>query len=113
MLRQTGPVELDENGAIVRGTIIRHLILPGQLENTRRVLDVIRERFDGAYVSLMAQYVPMGRACDYPEINRPITQDEYDEAVDYMLDLGLEDGFVQELEAADSKYTPPFDLTGL
>lgn len=113
MLRQTGPVELDENGAIVRGTIIRHLILPGQLENTRRVLDIIRERFDGAYVSLMAQYVPMGRACDFPEINRPITQDEYDEAVDYMLDLGLEDGFVQELEAADSKYTPPFDLTGI
>ena len=113
MLRQTGPVKLDEDDAIRKGTIIRHLILPGQVENSKRVLRYIRKHFEGAWVSLMAQYVPMGRASDYPEIDRPITQEEYDEVVEYMLDLGLEDGFVQELEAADSKYTPDFDLTGV
>lgn len=113
MLCQTGPVVLDENGNIQKGVIIRHLILPGQVENSKRVLDYIRQHFDGAWVSLMAQYVPMGNAGAYPEINRPITEDEYDEVVDYMLDLGLEDGFIQDMESADSKYTPKFDLTGV
>lgn len=113
MLSQTGPVVLDENGNIQKGVIIRHLILPGQVENSKRVLEYISEHFEGAWVSLMAQYVPMGNAEKYPEINRPITQDEYDEVVDYMLNLGLEDGFIQDLESADSKYTPSFDLTGV
>lgn len=113
MLSQTGPVVLDKNGNIQKGVIIRHLILPGQVENSKRVLEYISEHFEGAWVSLMAQYVPMGNAEKYPEINRPITQDEYDEVVDYMLDLGLEDGFIQDLESADSKYTPSFDLTGV
>lgn len=113
MLSQTGPVVLDENGNIQKGVIIRHLILPGQTENSKRVLEYIARHFEGAWVSLMAQYVPMGNAEKYPEINRPITQEEYDEVVNYMLDLGLEDGFIQDLESADSKYTPAFDLTGV
>lgn len=113
MLSQTGPVVLDDKGNIQKGVIIRHLILPGQTENSKRVLEYITNHFEGAWVSLMAQYVPMGCAEKHPEINRPITQDEYDEVVDYMLDLGLEDGFIQDLESADSKYTPKFDLTGV
>lgn len=113
MLDQTGPVVLNEEGNIQKGVIIRHLILPGQVENSKRVLDYIKAHFGGAWVSLMAQYVPMGNAEKYPEINRRITQEEYDEVVDYMLDLGLEDGFIQEMESADSKYTPAFDLTGV
>ncbi len=113
MLSQTGPVVLDDKSNIQKGVIIRHLILPGQVENSKRVLEYISTHFEGAWVSLMAQYVPMGNAEKYPEINRPITQDEYDEVVDYMLDLGLEDGFIQDLESADSKYTPKFDLTGV
>lgn len=113
MLSQTGNVVLDKNGNIQKGVIIRHLILPGQTENSKRVLDYIKNHFEGAWVSLMAQYVPMGNAEKHPEINRRITQDEYDEVVDYMLDLGLEDGFIQDLESADSKYTPDFDLSGV
>ncbi|MBR3928050.1 MAG: radical SAM protein [Clostridia bacterium] len=113
MLDQTGPVVLDEDGYIQKGVIIRHLILPGQTENSRRVLKYIKDHFPGAWVSLMAQYVPMGNAQNYPEINRRITEAEYDEVVNYMLDLGLEDGFIQDLESADAKYTPEFDLTGV
>lgn len=113
MYRQAGEVVLDENGNIQKGMIIRHLILPGETENAKRVLEIIKNRYPRAWVSLMAQYVPMGNARNFPEINRPITQDEYDEVVDYMLDLGLEDGFIQETESADSKYTPKFDLTGV
>lgn len=113
MYRQTGGVALDENGNLQSGMIIRHLILPGETENAKRVLEIIHNRYPLAWVSLMAQYVPMGRASEYPEINRSITQEEYDEVVDFMMELGIEDGFVQELESADRKYTPDFDLTGV
>jgi len=113
MCRQAGRVPIDENGNIQKGVIIRHLVLPGQVENSMRVLETIADEFPDAWVSLMAQYVPMGKANEYPEINRPIKQEEYDEVVDYMMNLGFEDGFMQELESADKKYTPPFDLTGV
>ena len=113
MLRQTGRVVLDENGLIRRGTIIRHLVLPGHLDNTKQVLRRIHWDFEDACVSLMAQYVPMGRAREYADINRPLSREEYDEAVEYMLGLGLENGFTQQMEAASSAYTPKFDLTGV
>lgn len=113
MLRQTGKAAFDENGNITRGTIIRHLVLPGQLSNTKQVLRRIKWDFEDAYVSLMAQYVPMGRACDYPDINRRLTQEEYDEAVEYLERMGIENGFTQQCAAAETKYTPAFDLTGV
>ncbi len=112
MFNQSGPVVIGGDGYIQSGVIIRHLILPSHIENTRRVLDYIADNFRRAWVSLMAQYTPMGNAAAYPEINRTLTQAEYDSAVEYMLKLGLENGFVQELGAADSGYTPAFDLTG-
>ena len=113
MLRQTGKAVFDDNGLIRRGTIIRHLVLPGHLDNTKQVLRRIHWDFEDAYVSLMSQYVPMGKASDYEIINRPLSQSEYDEAVDYMQQLGLEHGFTQHLEAASSAFTPKFDLTGV
>ena len=113
MLRQTGNVVLNEDGAIQRGTIIRHLILPGQVENTKKVLRYIKEHFDGAWVSLMAQYLPFGKVQGIDELERRLTQEEYDKVVDHLLDLGLEDGFVQELSSSDEKYIPAFDMTGV
>ena len=113
MVRQTGAPVYDENGLMRKGTLIRHLVLPGQLDNTKRVLRRIKWDFEDIPVSLMAQYVPMGRACDFDDINRPLTQEEYDEAAEYMYSLGLENGYTQELGSARSAYTPPFDLTGV
>ncbi len=114
MLRQTGPRPLyDENGRMLRGTLIRHLVLPGQLDNTKQVLRRIKWDFEGTPVSLMAQYVPMGRALDYPGIDRSLTQAEYDEAAEYMQRLGLENGYTQELSSATSCMTPAFDLSGV
>ncbi len=113
MLRQTGRAEFDENGLMTRGTVIRHLVLPGCLDNTKRVLRRVHWDFEDAYLSLMAQYVPMGRACEYPPIDRALTPDEYGEALDYMRALGIENGFTQALSSANSAYTPAFDLTGV
>ena len=101
MYDQVGPYELDDDGILKKGVIIRHLILPGCVDNTKAVIDWVRNHFEDGQVlfSLMRQYVPCGRAGDYPEINRPLTDAEYDEAEQYLFDSGIEDGFVQEKRA--------------
>ncbi len=113
MHRQQPEVVLDADGVIQRGLIVRHLILPGRAEESKRILAWIQRELPGAWVSLMAQYTPLGRASEYPEIDRRLTEEEYEAVVEHMLDLGLEDGYVQELGSADERYVPPFDLTGV
>ena len=115
MFRQVGPYRMGEDGLLRSGVIIRHLVLPGAMENTRRVIDWAAETFGPgeALFSLMSQYTPMGRAADFPEIARRLTGAEYDEAMEYMGQRGIEDGFFQELSSAKEEYTPDFDLTGV
>ena len=113
MLRQTGPVTLDDDGIIRRGTIVRHLILPGRAEESMAILDWIAENLPGAWVSLMAQYLPFGQVEGLDELNRRLFPEEYEAVVEHLMDLGLEDGFVQELSSSDEKYIPSFDLTGV
>ena len=115
MFRQTGPYVLDDDGLIQRGVIIRHLVLPGALDNTRRVIEWVKETFAPGDVlfSLMSQYTPAGRAADFPELSRRLTPEEYAAAMACLEDAGIEDGFFQELSSAREEYTPPFDLTGV
>lgn len=113
MLRQTGPVELDENGVIRRGTIIRHLILPGCAEESIEIVSYIKEHFPDAWVSLMAQYLPFGSVEGVDELNRRLTQEEYERVADHLCEIGIENGFIQELSASDESYIPKFDLTGI
>ena len=114
MVRQTGPCAPDENGVLTRGVVIRHLLLPGRLERAKEVMDWIAGTFPPGTVlfSLMSQYLPWGRAKDFPEIDRRLRKSEVRAAADYMANLGLE-GFVQEEEAAKAEYIPAFDFTGL
>ena len=113
MVRQTGPCVL-EDGLLKRGTVIRHLILPGHLSETKEVMDWVAAAFPPGTVlfSLMSQYTPWGRAEAYPELNRSLRPSEARAAERYMAALGLE-GCAQELGAADSAFIPPFDLTGV
>lgn len=113
MFRQTGPVKLDSEGVIHSGVIVRHLILPGCAEESMRILDWIADNLPGAWVSLMAQYLPFGKVSGIDQLDRRLTQQEYDRVVDHLIELGLEDGFVQELSSSDEKYIPSFDLTGV
>lgn len=113
MLRQVGPVVIGEDGLMKKGMIVRHLILPGRAGESMRILRWIKENLPGAWVSLMAQYLPMGCASDYPPLDRRITQAEYDIVVNYMIKLGLTDGFMQELSSAEETYIPKFDLSGV
>ena len=111
MYRQTGKPEMEDD-AMQRGVLIRHLVLPGYLDNTLRVLDWISESFprDGVMVSLMSQYVPMGRAKELPPLNRRLTQEEYDGALSWMELCGLELGYAQDLTAATTELLPDFNL---
>ena len=115
MFRQVGPAEFDENGIMKKGVIIRHLVLPGQVQNSLKVLDHIAEHFPKGNVlfSLMAQYVPSGKVKDTPPYDRTVTREEYDAVVDWLYMLGLEDGFLQEPAAATDAYLPDFSLEGV
>ena len=113
MLRQTGPVRLNDDGTIQRGLIIRHLILPGCADESMAILDWIADNLPGAWVSLMAQYMPFGDVAGVDQLDRRLTQEEYDRVAGHLMDLGLEDGFLQELSSSDEQYIPAFDLTGV
>jgi putative pyruvate formate lyase activating enzyme len=109
MLDQVGDLQMGADGLAVRGLLVRHLVLPGYLDNSRGCLRFLADLSPNVFVSIMSQYSPQHRAADYPEINRRLTKGEYDEIIDYALDLGLENAFVQELESQDH-YLPDFDL---
>ncbi|HEX3000367.1 MAG TPA: radical SAM protein [Armatimonadota bacterium] len=113
MVRQTGPARYDDAGLLVQGTVVRHLILPGHTRNSLSVLQWLSENLpDGVPVSLMAQYVPCGRAEDFPPLGRRITKREYEKVQNRLFELGL-DGYIQERESASRSYIPPFDLSGV
>ena len=112
MFRQVGSYVL-EDGLLTRGVVIRHLVLPGYLDNIRRVLDWIAETFapGDVLVSLMSQYTPTANMTG--RLARRVTAAEYRAAVDYMRNCGITDGFVQERTSAEEAYTPAFDGEGV
>ena len=115
MYRQVGDYKINDDGIMESGVIIRHLIMPGHLDNSKKVIDWVAQNFKPGQVmfSLMHQYVPCGRAAEFPEINRKVTAEEYAEIEQYLMDSGIEDGFVQEEEAACAEFIPTFDGTGV
>ena len=115
MVRLTGPYELDENGLLRRGVMIRHLVLPGQGENTRRVLGWIADTFlpGEVLVSLMAQYTPCGELEKFPELARTLTAEEWAGALSLLEEFGIEEGYVQDLTASGEEAIPAFDGTGV
>ena len=116
MYRQTGDFVIGNDGLMKRGVIIRHLILPGQLENTLRVIEYVAKKFRPGQVmfSLMRQYLPCGKVSptQFPELNRKITDFEYDTAEAALFASGIEDGFVQDPESADKNFIPDFHNGG-
>ena len=111
MFRQTGPYQM-EDGLLKRGVLIRHLMLPGELENTKRCIDYVAETFRPGQVlfSLMSQYTPQPGA--EGKLRRHVTRAEYRAAVEYMENCGITDGYTQERTSAREEYTPEFDLRG-
>lgn len=117
MVRQTGPAvffgETGE-GLMRKGTIVRHLILPGCIEDSKEVVRYLYETYGNAvYISIMNQFTPLSHLNEYPQLNRKITEEEYDEVVDYAISLGVENGFIQEGETAEESFIPEFNGEGV
>ena len=110
MVRQTGRPLFDSEGIMKKGTIVRHLILPAHTKASMRVLDCIKSELgDSVLVSLMGQYLPLGRAGEYSEINRRITKREYSKVLEHLEELEL-DGFAQELSSAKKDFVPDWNM---
>ena len=102
-----------ENGIMQKGVIVRHLLLPFGTREAIAVFDWVRENTPNAYFSIMSQYIPCGRAEQYPEINRRVTKREYEKVLTYICNTDFRNVYIQERNSSDEKYIPPFDLAGV
>lgn len=114
MVRQAGRPVLDERGIMQRGVIVRHLVLPGCVSDSKDVLEFLWDHYGNQiYVSIMSQYTPLPHVSAYPELNRRVTEEEYEEVTDYARFLGMSRVYVQEGECAKESFIPPFDYEGI
>ena len=110
MYRQVGIPQLNEKGIMQKGLMIRHLILPNQIENSKNVLKWIKENMNNnIYVSIMAQYFPTYKARELDELNRKLTREEYEEVENHLYELNLENGYIQELGEHEEEYVPKWN----
>lgn len=110
MYRQVGSPKLNEKGIMQKGLMIRHLILPNNIENSKQILKWIKENIDNnVYVSIMAQYFPTYKAKETEDINRKLTRQEYEEVENYLYELNLENGYIQELGEHEEEYVPKWE----
>ena len=110
MYRQTGKAVFNDEGIMQRGMIIRHLVLPNHILNSRRVLKWINENMHDVYVSVMAQYFPTYKAKEIDDINRKLTKEEYEQIENYLYRLDLENGYIQELGEHEEEYVPNWEF---
>lgn len=114
MVRQTGNCVFNEDGYIEKGTIVRHLILPGHTVNSKKVLEYLHSTYGNEiFISIMNQYTPVYEQKKYTELNRKVTEREYKKVLDYALEIGLENGFWQTGDTAKESFIPDFDYEGL
>ncbi|MBR5370241.1 MAG: radical SAM protein [Bacilli bacterium] len=109
MYRQVGKYELDNNGLLKKGLVVRVLLLPGHIDDSKKIIEYLYKTYgDDIFISIMNQYTPINK-CKYSNLNRKVTEEEYDSVVDYALDLGIKNAFVQEGEAASESFIPEFN----
>ena len=115
MVRQTGIPEFDDDGIMKKGVIVRHLLLPGYLSDSKNVIKYLCDTYrDDIFISIMNQYTPMeGIGDKYPELNRKVRKKEYDRLVDYAIDIGVTNGFIQEGGTAKESFIPEFTEEGI
>lgn len=114
MIGQVGEPVFDERGIMKKGVIVRHLVLPGYLEDSKNIIKYLYQTYgDSVYISIMNQYTPMPAVAEDPKLNRKITEQEYEELVDYAISLGIENGFIQEGDTASESFIPEFNEEGV
>lgn len=114
MVRQTGACQFKKEGYIRKGTIVRHLILPGHTKNSLAVLEYLHKTYgNDIFISVMNQYTPVWKQEKYPELNRKVTKREYEKVLNCAIKLGIENGYFQEGETAKESFIPKFDYEGV
>lgn len=114
MYRQVGKPQFNEKGMMTKGVIVRHLLLPGQGKDSKSVIEYLYKTYkNNIYISIMNQYTPLSQVKNYPEIDRRVTDKEYNEVVDYAIDIGVVNGFVQEEGTVSESFIPAFDYEGV
>ncbi len=114
MVRQTGACQFKQEGYIRKGTIVRHLILPGHTKNSLAVLEYLHKTYgNDIFISVMNQYTPVWKQEKYQELNRKVTRREYEKVLNYAVELGIENGYFQEGETAKESFIPKFDYEGV
>lgn len=113
MIKQA-PLSFDKDGNLLTGVIVRHLILPGHVEDSKKILKYLYETYhDEIYISIMNQYTPIREIKEYKNLNRTLTNHEYNEVIEYAISLGISQAFIQEEGTQKTSFIPPFDLEGV
>lgn len=114
MVRQVGKPEFDNRGILKRGVVVRHLVLPGCIKDSKNIIKYLYDTYgNDIFISILNQYTPLTGLEKYPEINRKLTEEEYNEVVDFAIEIGVENGFIQEGDVADESFIPDFDGQGV
>ena len=114
MVKQVGDIQFDKNGIIKKGVIVRHLLLPGLLFDSKKILDYLHKTYDDKiYISIMNQYTPLAHVENYPEINKKISEKYYNTIIDYAISIGIQNAFIQEEGTAKESFIPAFDYEGV
>ena len=114
MFRQVGACSFDDQGLLKKGIIVRHLLLPGQTKDSKKVLRYLHETYgDNIWISIMNQYTPLEHVSPYPELKRTVSAEEYDRVVNFAIRLGINNAFIQEGETSAESFIPAFDLEGI
>ena len=114
MVTQVGSPEFSTDGIMIKGVIVRHLLLPGLLFDSKKIIDSVYNAFgDSVFISLMNQFTPLYKSNEYPEINKLLNPKVYDSLVNYALDIGVQNGFIQDSESACDIYVPLFNNFGV
>lgn len=114
MVRQAGEPKFDSEGMMTKGVIVRHMMLPGCLEDSKNIINYLYNTYGNKiYISIMNQYTPLPHVSEYPEINMKISDENYEELIDYAVEIGVENGFIQEGETQSESFIPEFDGEGV
>lgn len=114
MVRQVGEPKFFKNGIMKKGVIVRHLLLPNHIEESKKILKYLYDTYgDKIFISIMNQYTPMPQVANHPILKNRVTEKEYDELIDYAVDIGIQNGFIQEGETASESFIPQFDEQGV
>lgn len=114
MVRQVGAPCFDDRGILQKGVIVRHLVLPGYTQDSKKIIKYLYDTYgNGIFISILSQFTPLSYLSEYPELNRKITEEEYEDVVEYAIEIGVDNGFIQEGDVAEESFIPDFEGQGV